>query len=74
MIEYIIEARSLEIQNNPKWMRIKIKKCLKCEYCSETSKDIGHDAIKWVCSKCVQKSMDGSLTIDFNSNTEDDKE
>ncbi len=55
-------------------MRIKIKKCLKCEYCNETSKDIGHDAMKWVCSKCVQKSMDGSLTIDFNSNTEDDKE
>lgn len=47
------------------------KKVLMCEYCSSKSNDVGHDAVKWVCSRCVQKSMDGSLTIDFSNKTED---
>jgi len=42
----------------------KKKKTLKCEHCDAKSNNVGADAVKWICSKCVEKSMHGMLDLD----------
>ena len=50
-------------------MKDKTKK-LNCKECGETVNNVGHDAEKVTCSKCVTKSM--ASGIDIYNDDEDD--
>lgn len=45
-------------------MKTKKKQTLKCEHCDAKSSNVGEDAVKWICSKCVERSMQGMLDLD----------
>jgi len=51
----------------------KKKKTLKCEHCDAKSNNVGEDAVKWICSKCVEKSMHGMLDLDTERIEESDE-
>jgi hypothetical protein len=37
------------------------------------SNNVGEDAVKWICSKCVEKSMHGMLDLDTEKIEESDE-
>lgn len=44
-------------------MKGKSTKSLNCKICGEEVKNVGHDADKVTCSKCVCKSMQTGISI-----------
>lgn len=44
-------------------MKGKSTKSLDCKICGEEVKNVGHDAVKVTCSKCVSKSMQTGVSI-----------
>lgn len=45
-------------------MRSENTQTLKCEHCDTKSSNVGASAEKWICHRCVAKSMRGSLDLD----------
>lgn len=53
-------------------MKVRQKQKLKCEYCNNHTVNAGEDAVKWVCSSCVQKSMHGEIDINFKEENQEE--